>query len=116
MTMIYKVLEPVEIGDKTYRRGEEVALRAREAEKLLKEKKVGDGKTGFPGSTAADQKKAAAKLAPREPEKKDAAKVKEATKRATAKNKALKTAAKKRTATKNKVAKTAKRKAAKKKK
>lgn len=57
MAQIYKVIKPVEIGNKTYRRGEEVALSAREAEKLMNEGYLANTRNGFPDTAVADAKK-----------------------------------------------------------
>lgn len=57
MTQIYKVIKPVEIGNKTYRLGEEVALKAREAEELMQDGFLANTRNGFPDTAAADAKK-----------------------------------------------------------
>lgn len=56
MTQIYKVVKPVEIGNKNYRLGEEVALSAREAEKLMVEGYLANTRNGFPDTAVADAK------------------------------------------------------------
>lgn len=56
MTQIYKVIKPVEIGNKAYRLGEEVALRAREAEELMQKGYLANTRNGFPNTAAADAK------------------------------------------------------------
>lgn len=56
MTQIYKVIKPVEIGGKPYRLGEEVALKAREAEELMQKGYLANTRNGFPDTAVADAK------------------------------------------------------------
>lgn len=58
MTQIYKVIKVTEIGGKSYRLGEEVALKAREAEELLQQGVLASTRNGFPDTAVADAKKA----------------------------------------------------------
>lgn len=89
MTQIYKVIKPVEIGNKKYRLGEEVALRAREAETLMAEGVIANTRNGFPDTAAADEKNAKKPEQSREPDmatKKDADMVAESDARAESKH------------------------------
>ena len=92
MTQIYKVIKPVEIGNKTYRLGEEVALRAREAEELMQKGFIANTRNGFPNTAAADAKNQEQSRDPNPDDEKDKAMVDEANARAEEKNSDLKKA------------------------
>lgn len=94
MTQIYKVIKQVEIGGKPYRLGEEVALKAREAEELMQGGFLANTRNGFPNTAVADAKKEGKEPEPsREPDSadpKDKAMVDEADARAKEKHDAIK--------------------------